>query len=207
VTSVRKVVTGCAETGLDWLSLYALSTENFRMRPAAEVRVLMALLRRFMVEERPTIMDNDIRLRVVGRVEELPPTVVSEVRRTEEMSRNNRGMVLCLALNYGGRAELADAARRLAEDVEAGRIKPCEVDEAALGARLYDPTMPPVDLLVRTAGELRLSNFLPWQLAYSELYVTPLCWPDFRPRDLEKAVEAYHSRHRRFGGLLEGIDR
>lgn len=206
VTSVRACATACARAGLHWLTLYALSTENFRSRPPGEIRKLMALLRRFMVGERPTIMENDIRLRTVGRVNELPRNVLKEVRRTEEMSANNRGMVLCLALNYGGRAEIADACRLLVEQAARGELRPEEVDEALLTACLYDPSMPDVDLLVRTASEQRISNFLLWQVSYAEIFVTPTLWPDFREAELAAALDAYRVRRRKFGGLLEGVD-
>lgn len=202
VESVREIVTESARAKLPWLTLYALSTENYRRRPRAEITTLMALLRRFMIRERPTFMDNGVRLRTVGRIEELPPRVVKEIRRTEELTSRNDGMVLSLALNYGGRGELLDAAKRLLSDARAGRIDPDALTEADLAERLDDPTMPDVDLLVRTAGEMRISNFLLWQVSYAEIYVTTTCWPDFRSDGLDAACQAYRGRDRRFGGLL-----
>lgn len=204
VDSVRECVTECARAGLDWLSLYALSTENFRNRPASEVRVLMVLLRRFLIAERPTLMENQIRLVTAGRISELPGAVVREIQKTEALTAGNRGMKLCLALNYGGRAELVDAARSLALDVVSGRLKTGAIDEAAMAAKLYQPAMPDVDLLVRTAGEVRVSNFLLWQISYAEILVLDVCWPDFRKPHLELAARHYATRRRRFGGLLDG---
>jgi undecaprenyl diphosphate synthase len=204
--AVRECVTICARADLPWLTLYALSTENFRLRPPGELRVLMALLRRFMLSERELIMEHRIRLRTIGRIEEFPPKVVREIRKTEELSAGNDGMVLCLALNYGGRSEIADAARGIAADAAAGRLDPAQVDEGTLAGRLYDLEMPDVDLMIRTAGELRISNFLIWQVAYGEIFVTQTLWPDFREQDLQEAYDSYRRRHRRFGGLLEGVD-
>lgn len=204
VESVRECVTECARAGLSWLTLYALSTENWRTRPATELRILMALLKRFMVKERPTLMENRIRLVTAGRVDDLPRGVIREMRRTEALTAANPGMVLCLALNYGGRAELADAAKRIAEDAVAGRLDPAAIGEAEVAARLYQPAMPDVDLLVRTAGEVRVSNYLLWQISYAEIHVTPVCWPDFRRPHLEEAVAGYRLRTRRFGGVPEG---
>jgi undecaprenyl diphosphate synthase len=204
VESVRECVTECARAGLEWLSLYALSTENFKNRPPSELRALMALLKRFMVKERPTLMENRVRLVTAGRVDEFPSAVIREIRRTEEMTSANDGMVLCLALNYGGRAEISDAVRTLAKEVSLGLLPPEEVGEAEVSRRLYQPAMPDVDLLVRTAGELRISNFLLWQVSYAEIHVTPVCWPDFRKVHLEEALAEYRRRRRRFGGLLDG---
>ena len=180
VDSVRQIVTESARAGLPWLSLFALSTENYQRRPRHEVRTLMALLRRFMIRERPTFMDNDVRLRTVGLVDDLPPRVVKEIRVTEELTKDNGGTVLCLALNYGGRRELLDAARRFAVDAAEGRLDLESATEDDLARRLDDETMPEVDLLIRTAGEMRISNFLLWQIAYAEIWVTETLWPDFR---------------------------
>jgi undecaprenyl diphosphate synthase len=207
VDSVREIVTESARAGLSWLSLFALSTENYRRRPRVEVRTLMALLRRFMISERPTFMENGVRLRTVGRLDELPERVTREVRRTEALTADNTGMVLCLALNYGGRREILDAARLLALDAASGDLDLDSLTEDDLARRLHDDVMPDVDLLVRTAGEMRVSNFLLWQISYAEIYVTPTCWPDFRFPNLVEAMDAYHRRTRRFGGLLAGEER
>jgi undecaprenyl diphosphate synthase len=204
VDSVRNCVTECARAGLPWLTLYALSTENYRARPATEVRTLMALLRRFMIDERPTLMENRVRLETAGRLDELPDKVVRTIRETEAMTAGNSGMTLCLALNYGGRSELADAAKEIARSVKSGKLDLEAVDESAVAARLYQPKMPDVDLLIRTAGEVRISNFLLWQVSYAEIWVTETCWPDFRQPQLEAAVSDFRRRSRRFGGLLPG---
>lgn len=202
ITSVRECVTESARLGIGWLTLYALSTENYRTRPRTEVRYLMGLLRRFLVNERGTLMENRVRLKSSGRVHELPDKVVATLRATEALTAKNDGMTLCLALNYGGQAEIADAARALAVDCAAGRILASSVDEAALAARFYLPEMPGVDLLIRTAGEQRVSNFLLWQISYAEIHSTPKCWPDFRKADLEIALEDFARRKRKFGGLV-----
>ena len=200
--SVREIVTESARAKLPWLTLYALSTENYRRRPRAEIMTLMALLRRFMIKERPTFMENDVRLRTVGRIDELPAPVVKEIRRTVELTANNKGTVLSLALNYGGRGELLDATKRLVEDVRSGSVDPATLTEADVAARLDDPTMPDVDLLIRTAGEMRISNFLLWQVSYAEIHITQTPWPDFKARHLGEALDVYRRRDRRFGGLL-----
>ncbi len=200
IRSVREVVTECARLGVESLTLYAFSVENWR-RPKAEVAYLMGLLRRFLVGEREEIARNRIRLTSIGRIEDLPEEVRRELRRSEELSAGNAGMRLCLALSYGGRAELADAVRRIAAKAARGEIEPTEVSEECLRAHLYDPTLPDPDLLIRTAGEMRVSNFLLWQISYTEFYVTPTCWPDFGKEGLREAIEEYRRRERRFGGL------
>jgi undecaprenyl diphosphate synthase len=182
------------------LTLYAFSVENWK-RPQSEIRILMDLLRQFLVDERSTIMKNSIRLTSIGRVDDMPADVTRELRETERMSAQNTGMVLRLALSYGGRAELADAMKRIAREVKAGRLEPDAIDEEVIRAYLYDPGIPDPDLLIRTAGEMRISNFLLWQVSYSELYVTPVCWPDFREKDLHEAFADYRNRVRKFGGL------
>jgi undecaprenyl diphosphate synthase len=205
VDSVRAVTRHAARIGLRQLTLYAFSTENWK-RPPTETSYLMSLLRRYLVTERSEMMDNGIRLRSIGRIEGLPRGVQRALRTSEEMTARNAGMTLCLALNYGGRTELADAAVRLARDVAGGRVRldgddPAQA-ERLLAERLYQPDMPPLDLLVRTAGEQRLSNFLLWQISYAEIHVSPVCWPDFREEDLEGALSDYATRVRRFGGLV-----
>ena len=200
VRAVRETAEECARLGIRQLTLYAFSVENWK-RPRTEVDLLMRLLRRFLVSERPTIMDNNIRLRTIGRIDRLPAAVRSEIAETTRLSAENTGTVLCLALNYGGRVELADAARRIAEEAAAGRLDPAQVDEALLASRLYQPDMPEPDLLIRTAGEFRISNFLLWQISYAEIHVTEVLWPDFRAADLHAALRDYAARDRRFGGL------
>jgi len=200
VRAVRDTVTECARLGLVSLTLYAFSEENWK-RPAREVRFLMGMLKRFLVEERPTLMDNGVRLVHCGRVERLPEDVRATLFETETMTVENDGLVLNLALSYGGRQEIVDAARQLAAEVKAGTLEIDDIDEAKLAARLYRPELPDPDLVIRTAGELRISNFLLWQISYSEIYVTDVCWPEFQVEHLHAAFAAFRQRERRFGGL------
>jgi undecaprenyl diphosphate synthase len=206
VESVRAVTRHGRRLGLNQLTLFAFSTENWK-RPQTEIAYLMRLLRRYLVEERPELMENGVRLRSIGRIEGLPTEVQRALRKTEEITAANAGMTLCLALNYGARTELLDAARRLAEDAARGRVDLAALDDAALEAaltqRLYQADMPPLDLLIRTAGEKRLSNFLLWQMSYGEFFTTDVCWPEFREEDLEAALADYATRVRRFGGLVK----
>ena len=200
IDSVREVVEECARIGVRSLTLYAFSLENWG-RPKTEVRVLMRLLRRFLVEERPRLLENRVRLVAMGRIEDLPADVRKELARTESLTADLGGMVLRLALSYGGRREIADAARRIAEAAVRGEVDPRAIDEETVSAHLYAPVLPDPDLLIRTAGEMRVSNFLLWQISYTEFYVTPVCWPEFRSRHLHEAIEAFRGRERRFGGL------
>lgn len=204
VQSVRAVVTECARLGLGSLTLYAFSVENWK-RPPAEVRYLMRLLRAYLRRELKTLMENGVRLRCIGRLHDLPEKTLAELRRTEAKTQHNQGLVLRLALSYGGRSEIADAVRRFGEDVQAGRAHPSEVDEETLRRYLYDPETPDPDLIIRTAGEMRMSNFLLWQLSYSEFYVSPVGWPDFREEALHAAFHDYAARERRYG-LVPGAD-
>ncbi len=201
VDSVRTITTSCARMGVESLTLYAFSVENWR-RPSAEVQTLMRLLRVFLWRERRTLMENGVRLRCIGRLDDLPPRALRTLRETEELTANNDGMLLRLALSYGSRSEVADALTAAARDVQAGRLDPESVDEETLRRYLYDPDTPDPDLLIRTGGELRLSNFLLWQASYAELYVTDQCWPDFREEQLLEALRDYAGRRRRYGGLL-----
>ncbi len=200
VNSVREITRECAKLGIKQLTLYAFSVENWK-RPKTEVNFLMRMLARFLVRERKEIMDNDIRLAAIGRLHELPKGVQKELRKTIKMSKDNKGMTLCLALNYGGRTEIADAAARIAADVKSGGIKPADITEEMFDGYLYTSGMPEPDLLIRTSGEMRISNFLLWQMSYAEFYVTKVCWPDFRKRELMKAIRDYCKRRRRFGGI------
>jgi len=203
IDSVRDTARAAAELGVHELTLYAFSVENWK-RPRREVTYLMNLLRKFAIDERPEIEKNGIQFRTIGRVDELPENTLTALRETEELSAGNDGMVLRLALNYGGRAELADAARRIADEVAAGTLRPEDVDEGAVASRLYDPSMREVDLVIRTASEMRVSNFLLWQISYSELVVTDVLWPDFRRENLYASIREYAGRERRFGGLVKG---
>jgi undecaprenyl diphosphate synthase len=201
IDSVREVTTECARMGVASLTLYAFSVENWK-RPRAEVRYLMRLLRHFLIDERGTLMENDVSLRCIGRLADLPAEVLAEVRRTEELTRANRGMRLRLALSYGARSELADGVRALVADALRGALRPEAVDEETLRRYLYDPETPDPDLLVRKAGEMRMSNFLLWQASYSELHVSDVCWPEFRKDALLAAMRDYARRVRKFGGLI-----
>ncbi|HPF15513.1 MAG: isoprenyl transferase [Planctomycetes bacterium] len=202
VQSVREVTTECARLGIGSLTLYAFSVENWK-RPSTEVRYLMRLLRVFLRRELATLMENGVRLRCIGRLQDLPAVVQSELQRTEERTRSNTGMVLRLALSYGGRSEIADALKAFGADVQAGRIDPSRVDEETLRAYLYDPETPDPDLIIRTAGEMRLSNFLLWQLSYAELFVSSIGWPEFKRAALHEAFRSFGSRHRKFGMVPE----
>ncbi|MBI3269833.1 MAG: di-trans,poly-cis-decaprenylcistransferase [Planctomycetes bacterium] len=198
--SVREVTEECAALGLGRLTLYAFSSENWK-RPKNEIDFLMKLLRRYLVNERRTILENNIRFTAIGRLEALGPAVLAEMEKTRELSRRNTGMVMCLALNYGGRQEIVDAAQRLAREVAEGKRAWSAVDEAALDGAMYDPAAPPPDLLIRTGGDQRISNFLLWHLAYTELWITQKAWPDFKRPELHEALRDYATRARRFGGL------
>ncbi len=184
--------------GIKYLTLYAFSTENWK-RSKLEVSTLMLLLEQFLDEKLSELAKEGIRLNMIGRMEGLPGSVQRKLQKAMDATAGNDRLVLTLALNYGGRPEIADAAKRLAEDVAAGLVKPGKVDEALFAKYLYDPELPDVDLLIRTSGELRLSNFLLWQIAYAELYVTDVLWPDFDEAEMEKALMAYGQRDRRFG--------
>ena len=200
VESVREAVRTCRELGVEWLTLYSFSTENWR-RPPEEVQTLMGMLRQLLRAEVDDLNRNGVRIRGLGRVWELPEEVQEELRRAEEITKNNRELNLVLAVSYGGRQEIVDAVRLLAEDVARGALKPEEVSEEVIQRYTYIPEMPPPDLLIRTAGELRVSNFLLWHIAYTEFYFSPKLWPDFRREDLIEAVEDYSRRRRKFGGI------
>jgi len=200
VKSVREITEECARLGIEQLTLYSFSTENWK-RPKSEVEALMRLLSRYLVEERENIKKNNIRFKTIGQTEALPEDVQKELEITRQESENNTGLALCLALSYGGRDEIVQASRLLAEDVAQGRLKPEEINEEAFASRLYTRGMSDPDLLIRTAGELRISNFLLWQISYAEIWVTPVLWPDFRKEHLHEALEAYARRERRFGGV------
>jgi undecaprenyl diphosphate synthase len=196
IDAVRDAVETAARLGIDVLTLYAFSVENWK-RPAAEIRTLMTLLKRYLRLELNTLLKNDIRFRVIGRVEELARDVQDELTVGIERTAANRGMLFNIALNYGGRAEIVDAARRA---IESG-LMAGELDERRFGEFLYTAGQPDPDLLIRTSGEMRVSNFLLWQIAYAEIYVTDTLWPDFRRRHLLEAVLAYQKRERRYGGI------
>ncbi|MCP3918239.1 MAG: isoprenyl transferase [bacterium] len=205
VQSVREITTQCARMGVKSLTLYAFSVENWK-RPSQEVKYLMRLLRIFLHRERKTLMDNGVRLGCIGRRDSLPAAAQNALRKTEELTAANDGMLLRLALSYGSRSEIADAARAMCAAAKAGELDVATIDEDTIRSYLYDPETPDPDLIIRTAGEMRISNFLLWQMSYSELYVTDVCWPDFRKDDLALALRAYARRKRKFGSLLDGKD-
>lgn len=200
IQSVRSVVEEGCRLGLAQLTLYCLSIENWK-RPPRELKALLRLLRHFLVVERAELMEQNVRLTMIGRRDGLPAEVLREFEATAAQTAENTGMVLCLAVNYGGRTEIADGARRLAEDVRAGHVNPADVDESLFETYLSTAGMSDPDLLIRTAGELRVSNFLLWQISYAELWVTDVLWPDFRADDLLTACQAFAARERKFGGL------
>jgi undecaprenyl diphosphate synthase len=200
VASVRRVTEECARLGIQQLTLYCLSSENWK-RPRRELEFLMHLLEQYMIEERSTIMDQDIRVSVIGRRDDIPSAVRQEMQKTIDMSAAGGGLRLCLAINYGSRLELVDALRAIAGEVAAGRLDPTDITEATVGEHLYTAGMSDPDLLIRTAGEMRVSNFLLWQISYAEIWVTDHCWPEFRESDLHQAIRDFAARDRRFGGL------
>jgi undecaprenyl diphosphate synthase len=203
--SVRAVVTEAARLrkhrgGPDFLTHYSFSLENWK-RPANEVSFLMQMYIDYLRQERQTMMDNNIRFKQIGRLENLPDPVLDEMGRALEVTKNNDGLTLTLALNYGSRAEITDAVRAIAEKVKCGKLHPRDVNEQTISDHLYTAGMPDVDLLVRTAGEMRVSNYLLWQISYAELVVSETLWPDFGARDLHQAIRAFAARNRRFGAL------
>ncbi len=206
VNVVKDIVTECRRIGVKYLTLYAFSSENWS-RPEKEVSFLMRLLKLFLLKEKRTMMKNNIRFNVIGRYKELPAFVQKELTKAMKETSGNKGMVLSLALNYGGRIEIVDAVRRIVSDVlSSGSGMAPEnaaqaVNEDLLSDYMYTGGMPDPDLLIRTSGELRVSNFLLWQIAYSEFYVTQTLWPDFTAASLHEALEAYRKRDRRFGGI------
>lgn len=200
VASVRRVVEESARLNIGQLTLYCLSSENWK-RPQHELQFLMHLLEQYMIEERSLIMKQNIRVRVIGRREGISPAALQEIDKTVEMTRTNSGTCLCLAINYGGRSELVDAVKQIAEEVRSGAYSAEAIDETTIQSHLYTQDMPEPDLLIRTAGEMRVSNFLLWQISYAELWVTAKCWPDFQVADLHQAIRDFAARDRRFGGL------
>jgi undecaprenyl diphosphate synthase len=198
IDSVRDIVESSARLGIQVLTLYAFSVENWK-RPVTEVSTLMMLLKRYLRLELDALLRNNIRFRVIGKAGELAPDIRKELAAAEEKTASNTGMLFNIALNYGGRAEIVEAARRL---LEAG-VAPEELDEERFAGFLYTAGQPDPDLLIRTSGEMRVSNFLLWQIAYAEIWVTETLWPDFRKRHLLEAILAYQKRHRRYGGITQ----
>ncbi len=203
--TVRDIVTECARLrkhhgGPDFLTLYSFSLENWK-RPVDEVSFLMEMYIEYLRKERATMMENNIRFRQIGRLDHLPEPVLDEMQRTLEETKENDGLTLVLALNYGSRAEISDAVREIARKVQDKELRPEEIDEQTISDHLYTAGWPDPDLLVRTAGEMRVSNYLLWQISYAELVVSDVLWPDFSRDDLHSAIRAFAGRNRRFGAL------
>jgi len=205
VESVRVVVRLARKLGIEYLTLYAFSDENWQ-RPTTEIRALMNILSRFVRRELPELRENQIVLRAIGDLARLPENIQRELIRAEEASREGARMTLSLALSYGGRNEILRAAQSLAEDLRAGRLQPQDITPESFASHLYTAGMPDPDLLIRTSGEYRLSNFLLWQTAYTELYFTDTLWPDFREEEFIKALLEYQHRERRFGLTQEQVE-
>lgn len=200
VKAIRETILAALELGIEVLTVYSFSSENWR-RPRSEVEHLMDLFVEVLEQELRTLQDLGVRVVVIGRREGLPPRTAQAFERAERDTAGNQRLTYVVALNYGGRQELVDAVRAIAADAAAGRLDPASIDEDTVRSRLYAPDLPDPDLLIRTSGELRISNFLLWQIAYSELWVTSTLWPDFDRHHLLKAVVDYQHRRRRFGGL------
>ena len=198
--AVRQSVEGCGELGIEFLTLYAFSTENWQ-RPKAEVAALMTLLQKFLKDTTPELIDRNVRLQAIGRLEELPAGCQRQLHESIEITANNTGLTLVLALSYSGRVELIDAVKSIVREVQQGQIDPAVIDPDLFSRHLYTRCYPDPDLLIRTSGEMRLSNFLLWQLSYTEIYFTRTLWPDFRKEDLLEAVQDYANRQRRYGSL------
>lgn len=197
--AIRESIAAAIELGIRYLTIYSFSSENWR-RSDDEVSGLMSLFVEVLERELPALQQQGVRVRVIGSAHGVPEATMAAFRRTEELTRTNDALVLVVALNYGGRLEITEAARALAADVSSGRIRPGDIDESSIASRLYTHDLPDPDLVIRTSGELRVSNFLLWQLAYAELWVTAVLWPDFKRGDLLRAVVDYQKRARRFGG-------
>ena len=204
--SVQLVTETASRIGLPWLTLYAFSLENNLRRPRAEVSFLMRLLRSYLESNLQRMMDNNVRIRYIGRTRELPPEVQDKMQWAAEATARNTGTTLTLALNYGGRSEMVDAFRSLAVEMQQRGINPERITEEDVHRHLYTAHMPDPDLLIRTSGEMRISNYLLWQIAYTEIFVTERFWPDFRGIHLLEAIAAYQRRERRYGGLGEGAN-
>ena len=200
VDSVRDITEACAQVGVKYLTLYAFSTENWG-RPQSEVNALMRLLVNSLRKEADNLNENDIKLATIGQIERFPDKCQAELQEAMELTSKNTRLHLCLALSYSGRWDIVEAVKKLAVQVKEGTLDPDEIDDDLLSAHLSTAEIPDPDLIIRTSGEYRISNFLLWQLAYSELYITETYWPDFRREELYKAIESFQQRERRFGKL------
>ncbi len=203
--SVRAIVRASGELGIEYLTLYAFSIENWN-RPKVEVSALMHLLEFYLQQEIPELNKNNVRLAAIGRIHELPGSAQKQLAKSIEALSKNTGLTLVLSLSYGGRAEIVDAVRAIAREMKDGRLDVADIDEKVISQHLYTRAIPDPDLLIRTSGEMRVSNFLLWQISYAEIYVTETLWPEFRKPELVKALEDYGKRHRRFG-LVHGEEK
>ncbi len=200
VKAVRETVEICVELGIKYLTLYAFSVDNWR-RPKKEIDALMRLLKQFLKKESSKLMEHKIRLVAIGRLEELPAGVQEEIEKTISLTSNNKGLTLILALNYGGRSEIVDSVKSCIKDIKKGNIDINDINEEKFSDYLYTKNIPDPDLLIRTSGEYRISNFLLWQISYSEIWITPILWPDFRKKHLVQSIKEYGERERRYGGV------
>ncbi len=198
---VRLITEECARINIEQLTLYCLSSENWK-RPQDELDFLLHLLQQYMIEERSTLLDNNIRLKIIGRRDRIPVKVQAEMDKTLSLTESCDGLCLCLAINYGGRGEIVDAIRNISSEVADGQLNVAEINEELVSNRLYTAGMSDPDLLIRTAGEMRISNYLLWQISYSELWVTERCWPEFGIDELYRAINDFAARDRRYGGLI-----
>lgn len=204
IKSVREMISLCLELGIPALTIYAFSQENWK-RPTTEINALMGLLEHYLSTERNKLIEQGVRFRTIGRTESLPTSALQWVRTAEQETGRLEKLQLIVALSYGGRSEIVDAARGLSRDVQEGKVQPEDIDESVFAQYLYAVDLPDPDLLIRTSGETRISNFLLWQLAYTELYFTPTLWPDFRRRDLLLALLEFQRRERRFGRVFSSL--
>jgi undecaprenyl diphosphate synthase len=203
--SARVIVRTSREIGVSWLTLYAFSEENWK-RPSLEINALMGILKRFLKSELEEMQENGIRFQTIGRIDKLPKDVQELVRKTVEKTSQNKGMVLCLALSYGARQEISDAVRKISKSIESGDMTSEDITDELISNSLYTNGIPDPDLLIRTSGEYRISNFLLWQIAYTEIYITPVLWPDFRKEEYLLAIEEFQKRERRFGAISEQLE-
>ncbi len=201
---IESIALHCVDLGIESLTLYSFSIENWK-RPKAEINALMHIHSEHLVSIRPTLMNNNVKLLHLGRIAGLPPTLRNDLNETMELTSANTGMKLALALNYGGRAEIVDAAQRIAQEYKKGQLSLEDIDQQCVSNHLYEPRLADPDLLIRTADELRISNFLLWQVSYSEFYVTKTLWPSFNRESVEEAILAYAKRSRRFGTIEAGL--
>ncbi len=206
VKSVRDVTESCAQLGVKYLTLYAFSTENWD-RPSAEINGLMKLLVQSLRDEADRLNDNDIKLITIGQIERLPAKCQRQLQEVKDLTKDNKRMQLCLALSYSGRWDITEAVKHIAKEVENGNIDPDQIDDNLIGSYLSTAAIPDPDLIIRTSGEYRISNFLLWQLAYSELFITETYWPDFRRDELYRAIFSYQKRDRRFGKVKNGYNK